>query len=64
MYNTIDFAKYTVEQYCIIQPDTGISDTVRIYPSVRNLINYYTRKKQGRGFNTDLQAGITVHIGD
>lgn len=64
VHNTIDFAKYTVEQYCIIQPDTGISDTVRIYPSVRNLINYYTRKKQGRGFNTDLQAGITVHIGD
>ncbi len=54
-----DFAKYTVEQYAILAM-SGSSFTFNVYPAIRNLINYYTKKKQGVSYDTNLTGKFSV----
>ncbi len=56
-----DFAKYTVEPY-VVFAHSGASDTFEVYPAVRNLINYYTRKKQGTSYDSETPSIVTVSV--
>jgi len=55
-----DFAKYTVEQYAILAL-SGSSFEYNVYPAIRNLINYYTKKKQGVSYDTKLTGTFSVN---
>lgn len=56
-----DFAKYTVEPYAIFA-HAGVSDVYEVYPAVRNLINYYTKKKQGLLYDSSTPSIVTVSV--
>lgn len=56
-----DFAKYTVEPYAVFV-HSGASNTFNVYPAVRNLINYYTKKKQGLLYDSSTPSIVTVSV--
>lgn len=56
-----DFAKYTVEPYAVFV-HSGASNTFNVYPAVRNLINYYTKKKQGLLYDSSTSSIVTVSV--
>ena len=56
-----DFAKYTVEPYTVFV-HSGASNTFNVYPAVRNLINYYTKKKQGLLYDSSTPSIVTVSV--
>lgn len=56
-----DFAKYTVEPY-VVFVHSGASNTFNVYPAVRNLINYYTKKKQGLLYDSSTPSIVTVSV--
>ena len=56
-----DFAKYTVEQYAILAVISGTAYVNNVYPAIRNLINYYTKKKQGVSYDTKLTGTFSVN---
>ena len=56
-----DFAKYTVEPYAVFA-HSGDSFAFEVYPAVRNLINYYTKKKQGLLYDSSTPSIVTVSV--
>jgi len=41
---------------------SGASNTFNVYPAVRNLINYYTKKKQGLLYDSSTPSIVTVSV--
>ena len=56
-----DFAKYTVEPYAVFAHSRD-SFAFEVYPAVRNLINYYTKKKQGLLYDSSTPSIVTVSV--
>ena len=56
-----DFVKYTVEPYAVFA-HSGDSFAFEVYPAVRNLINYYTKKKQGLLYDSSTPSIVTVSV--